>query len=261
MRKFSVLALLATSLVFTSCDPWEDENNFNNPSEPITPDQIMYLKEVKSVFATAESKQTYTYDSNNRLTKVIGYLDVSDTSSYTEGDYIYVQNGVTLTNKTYMNNQLMQTSTSTLTINGNQGNLNMESQMNGENMTMNSVITFSMPCGESSMVTTSNMPGFPPFENTSTYDYFDQNCSYKLTENGVLSETVYMDDKFNPHTDITSIGFNLVKHNPVKIIDHTEGITENISYEYNSNGYPTKAVHTFSSNQNELDYTEYFTYY
>lgn len=259
MKKFSVLALLTMGMVFTSCDPWEDENNFNEPSGPVGPDQIMLLKEVKRVSEMSEGKQTYTYDSSGRLIKSIGYTNIADITSYSEANYTYTQNGVNLVVKTYMNNVPMQTMTTSMVVNGNQATLELISQMGGMDMSMSSIINFSAPCGENSIVTTSSIPDLPPMETTSTYDYFDNNCSYKLTEDGVLSETVYNDDKFSPYADVNSIAFNIIRHNPVKIINHVEDITENISYEYNSNGYPTKATHTFSNN--EIDYIEYFTYY
>lgn len=262
MRKLlqSSIYLMISIFLFTSCEAWEDESYHaggdNNGGGG------MLLKEVKTISDGVEGKVTYTYDSSNRMKEVYSYANVLDTETYSHTLITFSNqtNAVSVT-KVYMMGQLFSTVTSSNQLVGNNTmNVDIQMDMGGLIIQMNNVMTFSAPCGTSQNVITTTMPGMPPFESTSTYQYTDANCSFKEFTDGVLSSTVTNDDKYSPFTTPESHAMGVVPHNPLRTED-SEGAIRTSTYTYNEQNYPTKAVHTFSGTSTEPNYTEEFTYY
>lgn len=261
MRKLlqSGTYLILCTLLFTSCEPWEDESYHpggNNNGGGLL------LKEVKTTTNGLEGKATYTYDTNNRVKEVFAYADILDmqTYSHTVNTYSGEANVVSVTTM-YVAGVAQIVTTVTGQINGNIFNMEITMAMGGEVMTtMTNEITFSAPCGITQNSVNTVMMGMPPIETLITYQYTDANCSFKEFQDGVLTTTVTNDDKFSPYTTPENYSMGIIAHNAVKY-ESTDGSIQNVAYTYNEDNYPIKAVHTFSGTSTEQNYTEEFTYY
>lgn len=246
------MVVLFSGFLLNSCDPWEDENG----DGPDVPDAGLLLQKTTIVSSNGITGETiYTYDSQNRISTIKTINNVQDVTTYSEVTYQYLSSSnITLTTKSYQNGQLISTTTSNLNVlSSSTATLTMSSEL-GE---ISIAITYSTPCGITEAITT-----FGNFTQTSTYEYFDNKCSYKEFIDGELQSTTFNDDKFNPIHDPIAIAMGLVSHNIIKV-EEVDGINEVISYQYNSDDYPTEAVHTFSNedpDQGILNYTETFEY-
>lgn len=262
MKKIIVgLLLIFPLFILNSCNDWEDESY--HPGGSDGPEVIMLLKESTQNYANGiTGKYQYTYDSENRLSKILIHMDTSITDSYSEATYSYSGNThVDLVVTTYMFGMEVSKANFSSDISGNTQTTNIEHFQDGESIgTMISVATFSAPCGITENTVTTNFPGFPPMQSTATYEYTDSNCSYKEMVDGTLATIVTNDDKFSPIiTGVEDFIPGYVRHNPIKIENQAENIVETITYTYNENDYPETASHTFSDEG--MNYTETFTYY
>jgi hypothetical protein len=257
---FLGFALLTGSLFLHSCDPWEDDSYHeggNNNGGAGT----LLLKEVKTTTANAEGLTTYIYDANNRVKEVKNITDILDMQSYSLTTTTYTGNNISNSvTKQYMGGNLTMTTNMVTTVNGNNSATVIEMIVDGEvTMTINYDANFSLPCG----MVTSNVSmtgmGLPPTNYVLSHQYTDANCSYKEFIDGTLSTTVTMDDKFSPYTNPESYSTGVYPHNATRIED-ADGTIETITYTYNAENYPTKAVHTFTNSESQ-NYTEEFFYY
>ena len=246
-------------LALNSCDPWEDDSYHEGGGSNGT-----LLKEVHTTSAGVEGLATYTYDANGRMIGVIAYADILDMESYSQTIQTYTgDTNVHSVTKSYLAGVLTTTTTVNSQVNGNLVNMTM-SMDDGSGQTIDSTmeITFELPCGVQQNAMSTTMPGFPdPIESLTTYEYTDVNCSSKEYVNGDLSTTTTMDGKISPFSTPESIAMGVTSHNPVKIENAADGSVETITYTYNEQDYPIKAVHTFSQGSGQADYTEEFTYY
>lgn len=268
MKKILItgIAIMIAGFSLNSCNDWEDENGPSDGGGIVEgPDVLMLLKEAKTNFANGtEGLSVYTYDTNNRVSKVIHHNDIEEQDSYSEVNYTYSgQNNVTSVAKTYGMGELIATTTITMTVNGDQATMVTVIDAEGTDpITTNYDITFSTPCGVDEILSSFEIPGFPEISTTTTFTYTDGNCSFEQYDDGELSQTVTNDNKFSPLMDEISYSMGIIKRNPLKIIDHFENITENVVYTYNENDYPVTASHTFTGTPGaEIDYTETFVYY
>lgn len=259
MKKILMLGcLLLSTSFFLSCEAWEDESYHPGGN---TGDGML-LKEVKTTTNGGEAQTTYTYDAENRVKEIYHYSNILDMESYahTVNTYSGDTNYTSVTN-THQGGVIESTTTVTAQINGNLLNLEMEMEVGGEvMMTMTNEMTFTAPCGVTENLMNLIAEGMPPMEVLITYQYTDANCSYKEFQNGDLTNTVTNDDKFSPYTTPEAMAMGIVQHNYIKM-EGADGTIENVTYTYNENGYPTKAVHTFSGTSEETNFTEEFFYY
>lgn len=258
MRKnlLLILSVVFSCFALNSCDAWEDENYDNNSGGGGSdgPGTILLLKKSKTVAANGVSgENTYTYDNQNRVTNVKTINNIEDVTSYGETNYQYPsENKVNVINKLYISGELVSTNTINLEIlSSTTAKMTTVSDFVGEII---SDITYSAPCGISKMVNTMGEMG----SSTQTYEYFDNKCSFYEYLDGELVSTTFNDDKFSPFFDPMRVSMGLVSHNPIKI-EEPGGTYEAISYQYNSENYPTQANHTFD--ESESNYTETFEYY
>lgn len=256
MKKFTyILSSLAIALTFNSCEAWEDESY--HPGENSGP--TMLLKELRTEYTNGiTSVSQYTYDSSDRLAKILIYSDLSSTDNYTEATYTY-PNALTIKveTKTYINSELTYDMVAESTIDGN--SYTMVSTQNGDPL-MNVSGNTMTPCGLQSLEGTFG----EDMSYSESYQYIDDNCSFKHTVNGTLSTTVMKDNKRNPQYDqalLSSSGY--VSHNIVSEHDHVENTITEYAYTYNENNYPEKAVVTIKdeSGQIVMTYTQTFIYY
>lgn len=251
------LTVVFSAFVFQSCDPWEDESYHPTGGGSDGPEVEMLLKEVKTQTGSFEGLSTYTYDGQNRLTKIISHSDITDQGSYAEITYQYPTEGkVKFVSKGYLGGELITTTSAEFEIETQTtAKLSIQDGIIGE---MTSQITYSAPCGISNMVTTLNIEGSPT--STTSYTFNDANCSYTENIDGEWSETVFRDDKFSPYMDPMAILMGVISHNTLKV-EESDGAVETISYLYNENGFPTSATHTFNEISGEDNYTKTFVYY
>jgi hypothetical protein len=257
---FLGFALLTGSLFLHSCDPWEDDSYHeggNNNGGAGT----LLLKEVKITTGNVEGLTTYTYDSNNRVKEVKNITDILDMQSYSLSTTTYTGNNVTNTvTQQYMGGTLMMTSNMVTTVNGNNAVTTIETIVDGQvMMNMSYDMNFSLPCGMVTSNVSMTGPEFPPMNYVISHQYTDANCSYKEFIDGTLSTTVTMDDKYSPYTNPESYSTGVYPHNATRI-EEADGSVETITYTYNAENYPTKAVHTFTNSESQ-NYTEEFFYY
>lgn len=252
------LTVVFSAFVFQSCDPWEDESYHPTGGGTDGPEVVMLLKEVKTVFNGAESLSTYTYDGQNRLSKILSYMDIQTMNTYTETVYQYPSNDHTIiVAKSHMNGELVSTSQVDMKIlTSTTAQMTMTGGEFGDIITD---ITFSSPCGISKMITNMEFMG-TPITSTTIHTYNDANCSYTEKVDGEWTQTVFNDDKYSPYSDPQAIAMGIVSHNPIKV-EEADGTIEIIAYQYNENGYPTSAAHTFNQGGEQANYTETFTYY
>src|SRR5690606_28771032 len=184
--------------------------------------------------------------------------------SHTVNTYTSSTN-ITTVSKIYAAGVVQSTTTMTTQMSGNNVHISSETEYEfaGEIILINSDndMTFSAPCGVSENIVTLEMPEMPVQEHTLTYEYTDENCSSKEFQDGELTVTTTMDANFSPYTTTESIAMGIIPHKPLKIESALDGTIETITYTYNEEGYPTKAVHTFNEGSGQADYTEEFTYY
>lgn len=256
MKKFTyILSSLAIALTFNSCEAWEDESY--HPGE--NSGSIMLLKELKTEYESGViSVSQYTYDSSDRLAKIVILNDNTVTDTYTEAIYTY-PNALTtkVATKTYTNSELTYDMVTEVTVDGN--SYTMVSTQNGDPL-MNLSGNTMTPCGVQSLEGTFG----EDMSYSESYQYIDGNCSYKHTVNGTLSTTVMKDNKRNPQYDqalLSSEGY--VSHNILSEHDHAENTITEYAYTYNENNYPEKAVVTIKdeSGQIVMTYTQTFIYY
>lgn len=257
------LAVVVSAFSFQSCDPWEDESYHGPNGDGGGPQTVMYVKEIKKIMPSpnggmVEGVEEYTYDGQNRLSKVVGHLDIVEVNSYTEAVYQYPSADVTkVITKSYLNSELQATNTiTTTTLSSTTGHVLVESDAMDD---INMDLTFALPCGITKNVMTM-IYGGQPITSTTTYEYTDGNCSYTEKVDGEWTETVFRDNKFSPHADPLAIAMGIVLHNNTKV-EESDGTIETISYQYNENDYPTNASHTFNVGEGQANYTETFTYY
>ena len=258
MKKIVLGLTVLAGLVLNSCEPWEDESY--HPGG-MTGDGML-LKEVKTTSNGAEGLTTYTYDNENRVKEIYHYSDILDMETYAHTVNTYSgDTGYTSVTNTLQGGIIETTTTVTAQLNGNLLNLEMEMETGGEvMMTMTNEMTFTAPCGVTQNLVNLIAEGMPPMEILITYQYTDENCSYKEFQNGDLTNTVTNDDKFSPYTTPEAMAMGIVQHNYIKM-EGADGTIENVAYTYNENGYPTKAIHTFSGTSEETNFTEEFFYY
>lgn len=256
MKKIFILSfsVLFSCFILNSCDPWEDdsyhEGGVNTPT--------MLLKEIKTTSEIGvEGLTTYTYDSNSRLSEANSYSDITNMQTYTKVTYQYVSGTQTIVEgKYYQDGTITGTMTTTINVDGNTANVEIENSMTGNITTQ---MTFSEPCGVDEAIMTLEFMG-DEIENVNTYEYFDSNCSYRQLVDGNLDVTVYKDDKNFPLIDPQANIMGISTHNDIKI-ENVNGIVETITYTYNELDYPIQAVHTFSEGSGQVGYTEEFIYY
>jgi len=259
MRKNLVLGLVMIFSCFSvvSCDPWEDENDGGVGGNPDEPGVSMLLKEIKLMTGEIEGKVTYSFDGQQRLTKTVEYEDITDQTSYVESVYQYPAEGkINLTEKVYSEGELQFTNSVEFEIlSSSQIHALIQSDLIGE---INSDITYSTPCGISKIVNTIDV-GNGPETSTQTFEFFDEKCSAMEYLDGDWEQTIFNDDKFSPKGDPIKKAIGITERNPIKIESQGNDI-ETITYQYNENGYPISAMHTFSPESGEENYTETFIY-
>lgn len=260
MRKNLVLGLAMIFSCFSviSCDPWEDENDAGGGGDdPNGPEVTMLLKEIKLMTGETEGKVTYSFDGQQRLTKTVEYDDISDQTTYVETTYQYPGEGkINLLQKAYAGGELLTTNSAEFEIlSSSQIHALIQNDFIGE---INSDITYSTPCGISKIVNTIDV-GNGPETTTQTFEFFDQKCSSMEYLDGDWEQTIFNDDKFSPKGDPLKKAIGVTERNPIKFEMPGNDI-ETITYQYNENGYPISAMHTFSPESGEENYTETFIY-
>lgn len=259
MRKNLVLGLAVIFSCFSviSCDPWEDENDGGGGGGPDEPGVSMLLKEIKLMTGDTEGKVTYSFDGQQRLTKTVEYEDITDQTSYVESIYSYPSEGkINYTEKVYAAGELLYTNSVGFEIlSSSQIHALIQSDIFGE---INSDMTYSAPCGISKIVNTMIVEGETQ-TTTQTFEFFDQKCSSMEYLDGDWDETIFNDDKFSPKGDPIKKAIGVTERNPIKI-EAPDNDIETITYQYNENGYPISAMHTFSPESGEDNYTETFIY-
>lgn len=252
-----ILTVIFSCLSLNSCDPWEDEFGGDGGNTPEEPEVSMLLKEINKMTGTVEGKATYTFDGQQRLTKVVEYDDIADQTTYIETSYQYPGEGkINLSEKAYEGGDLVYTTTAEFEIlNSTSIHAVIQNDFIGE---MISDITYSTPCGISKIVNTIMVEG-EPVTTTQTFEHFDQQCSSMEYLDGDWDETVFNDDKFSPKADPLKKAMGVIERNPIKI-EAPGNEVETITYQYNENGYPISASHVFSPESGEDDYTESFVY-
>lgn len=243
---------------FQSCDPWEDESyhpggpggNGNTPA--------LLLKEIKTTHLSGmNSLSTYSYDSESRISMVKSFPDVADTESYSLLTYQYPSDSQVIINaKTYQLGDLFATMNTTININGNTVQMEIENNLTGN---ISTTLTLESPCGVQKAIMSMEILG-QPVESINTYEYFDANCSYKHKIDGNLNETIYKDDKNFPLVDPQTNFMGIEAHNDIKI-ENANGEIETITYTYNDLDFPTKAIHSFSGASSQEGFTEEFIYF
>lgn len=249
--------------VLNSCNDWEDENLFGPGPNP-GPDVVMLLKErVITPSNGIETVTNYTYDNNGRVKTA---KSLANEELVADVVYNYpTPNELNAVMKQFLAGEVVSTTYISQVVEGNQVSTVFTYEYENENMpdgsqTMN--MTFSAPCGIDTNVMSTEMMG-QSFDSTSVFEYTDNNCSYKMTTDGVLAETATKDDKYAPFSDPLVRQLGITEHNIVTSVDHMQGTTENISYTYNENGYPVTANHTYSGTEGAegMNFSETFTYF
>lgn len=260
MRRNFVLGMAVIFSLFSvsSCDPWEDEfNGGGGGDSPDDPEVTMLLKEIKLMTGETEGKVTYSFDGQQRLTQTVEYEDVTDQTTYVESNYSYPAEGkISFSEKHYQAGELVATNTMEFEILGpNSAHAVIQSEITGE---VTSEITYSAPCGISQIVNTLMIEGEPQ-TTTQTFEYFDEKCSSMEYLDGEWDETIFNDDKFSPKADPFKKAMGVTERNPIKFESPGNDV-ETITYQYNENGYPVSAMHTFSPESGGENYTETFIY-
>ena len=253
MKKTIILSLsfLVSCFVLNSCDPWEDDSYHEGGNG-----NGMLLKEVHTVNEEYEGLTTYAYNSEGRVTEIKVVGNILDQQTYTLATYQYPTENKLITNvKVYMMGTLFLDTTTTLEITSDTAaTMVMEDSMFG---TVTSEIIYSAPCGISSSVNNSDIGG----TSTTTYTYFDSNCSYREYIDDNLEETVYRDGKNAPYFDPAALTMGLNNPGNITKTESSDGTIHNITYQYNELDYPISASHTYTGGSGEADYTETFVYY
>lgn len=267
--KIKSWALIAIFMCFIACDPWEDEQdlliNVENPEDPsdssdpsTPPTASMLLKMKKYTYEDNVEWEEYTYDDQKRLIKVHSYGEENPDLHYAEIIYEYVSaSKVTSVASVYVNGNLLSKVTNSYEhIDDATLKIITESDITG---VINSTATYSPPCGIHTMENVANFMGTPTTSVT-TYEFTDDNCSYKEFVDGEWEETVTKDNKKSPEYDLFAAFMNLKKHNILKV-ESEDGSIQTTIYQYNEEGYPTQASHTFNEEAMEDPYTVTYTYY
>lgn len=268
MRKYLALSLVFGLLLtgLTSCDDWEDdswhpgmENGGGNGEEP-GDGESMRLKEHKINRGGVLTSYAFSYNSNNRLQELTatqnGELINATLYTYPGSNEVHAEA------KTYQGGQVIATLSSNAVIDGNhQYTTTIVNYPGLPQMLMESDLIFEAPCGaQQNTVSTTINDETSTF--VTTYEYTDNNCSFKEYSDGELTSTITNDGMKAAVLDPLIIQLGVVQHNPLKIVDHDENSTETIQYIYNEEGYPVSAEHTLVQTGGvDETWTEEFIYY
>lgn len=265
-------ALISIFLCFIACDDWEDDQNLiinvenpEDPSDPLDPNDpstppsaSMLLKMKKYNYEDHETWEEYTYDDQKRLIKVFSYGQEDPSLHYSEMIFQYISSTLaTSVSNVYVNGNLLTQVTNTYEhLDDATIKIITESDVTGEII---STATYSQPCGVHTMENVSNFMG-TPMTSVMTYEFTDDHCSYKEFVDGQWEETVTKDNQNSPEFDLFSDFMHTKNHNIVKVVSE-DGSIRTTTYQYNEEGYPIHASHTFNEASMENPFTVTYTYY